>query len=92
MSKMIEWRYIGTPESPEMIRFGGQNVFKGACAILPEDFDFTKAYGSDIRQALRIERVSPPATPLKPIGDALENWQTEVKKYPRRKLLGPDRP
>jgi len=84
MSKMIEWRYLGTPESPEMIRIGGQNVYKGACAILPEDFDFTKAHGTDIRLAFRIERDSPPRDPLKPISDTLDAWQAEMKKSKRR--------
>jgi hypothetical protein len=93
MKRLIEWRYVGTPESPEMIRIGGQNVFKGACLGLPEDFDFTKAHGTDIRQSFRLELASPPADPLKPIGDTLDGWQEEVKKH-RPRFIKPssDRP
>lgn len=87
MSTTIQWRYLGTPESPTLIRVGGQNVSKGACVALPEGFDFTKEYGSDIRQSLRILRVSPPTAPIKPIADAMEGWQSEAKKQKRKPFL-----
>lgn len=91
MSTEIEWRYLGTPESPRTIRVGGKTITKGACVILPRDFDFTKEYGSDIRQALRIVRVSPPAEPIKPLARVLEDWKAETKK-PTRKTFLPDGP
>ena len=91
MNTQIEWRYLGTPESPRTIRIGGQNVSKGACFLMPKDFNFTKEYGSDIRQALRIVRVSPPAGPIKPLSRVLDEWKAETKKPTKRTFL-PDGP
>jgi len=91
MNTQIEWRYLGTPESPQSIRVGGQTISKGACFLMPKDFDFKKEYGSDIRQALRIVRVSPPAEPIRPLARVVEDWKTEARK-PTRKTSPPDGP
>jgi hypothetical protein len=91
MGTQIEWRYLGTPESPSTIRLGGKTISRGACISLPKDFDFTKEYGSDIRQALRIVRVSPPAGPIKPLSRVLDEWKAETKKPTKRTFL-PDGP
>jgi len=54
---------------------------------MPKEFDFTKEYGSDIRQGLRIARVSPPAEPLKPMSGVYEGWKGEIKKPKKTPFL-----
>jgi hypothetical protein len=87
MSRSIDWIYVGTEGSPEAIRLNGATIHKGTIFAVPEDYDWTREYGSDVRHTLKIERVSPPQDALVPlvhISDALTEWQKETEKSKRR--------
>lgn len=60
MARMIEWQYRGTPQSPNMIQIGDQCVPKGGRFMLPEDYDWKKKHGLDIRKPFDIVRITPP--------------------------------
>jgi len=65
--RTVSWRYVGHLDSPAAIRLGGKTVYKGETVALPEAYDWTAEYGSDLRAGLRFERVSPPLDALTPV-------------------------
>lgn len=71
-SRRIEWRYIGHQASPDRILLNRTLVAKGGTVWLPEDYDFTREYGGNVKLGLRLERVSPPLDDLTPLRDGAD--------------------